>query len=166
VKLFDSSVLIAHLRGEAKATGLLAEAVSANEAYCSVLSRVELEGSMRSSERQQVGRLFSALVTVAVSETIAVDAGEQLRRYRCSHRGIDLVDYVIGATATVTGFDPQREALSDVEGPEAGVSPIRIPAVLSELWRLSGTCGAQTPEFASMSASHKANQDGSTSLEG
>jgi predicted nucleic acid-binding protein len=34
-----------------------------------------------------------------VSDPIAARAGEHLRRYRRSHQGIDLVDYVIAATA-------------------------------------------------------------------
>ncbi len=96
--LFDSSVLIAHLRGEVAATELLL-ATPAPERLVSVLSRTEIEGGMRSAERADVARLFGVLHLVAVSDPIAARAAEHLRRYRRSHQGIDLVDYVIAATA-------------------------------------------------------------------
>ncbi|MBI4728091.1 MAG: type II toxin-antitoxin system VapC family toxin [Acidobacteria bacterium] len=101
MKLFDSTVLISHLRGAPEATALLREAVAAGEAACSVLSRVEIEGGMRSDERTAVRRLFSAVRLQPVTNDIAIRAGEFLREHRRSHRGIDLVDYVIAATADV-----------------------------------------------------------------
>lgn len=105
VKLFDSTVLIAHLRGEDRATVLLRRAVSDGQAACSVLSRVEIEGGMRSAERAQVSRLFGAIRLEPVTDPVAVLAGELLRAYRRSHPGIDLVDYVIAATAGLGGAE-------------------------------------------------------------
>jgi hypothetical protein len=105
VKLFDSTVLIAHLRGIEPATQLLRQAVTEGAAVCSVLSRVEIEGGMKSSERADVRRLFSALKLEPVNDPIAIRAGEHLRRYRTSHRGIDIVDYVIAATAEMLGAE-------------------------------------------------------------
>ena len=96
--LFDTSVLIAHLRGDERATRLLL-AYPTRERLASVLTRVEIEGGMRSAERSSVAGLFDALTLVPVSDGIARRAGELLRRYRRSHPGIDLVDYVIAATA-------------------------------------------------------------------
>lgn len=97
--LFDSTVLIAHLRGVGAATDLIRAAAEGGTAFASVLSRVELEGGMRSGERADVARLLSALEMVPVSDAIATEAGSLLRQYRRSHAGIDLVDYVIDATA-------------------------------------------------------------------
>jgi predicted nucleic acid-binding protein len=106
VKLFDSTVLIAHLRGVPDATALLREAVQARGATCSVLSRVELEGGMRRpGERSAVARLFGVLRMEPVTETIARRAGEHLRSYRRSHPGIDVVDCVIAATVEVLGAE-------------------------------------------------------------
>jgi predicted nucleic acid-binding protein len=105
VRLFDSTVLIAHLRGVAAATGLLRQAVADDAAACSVLSRVEIEGGMRSDERGQVARLFNALRLEPVTDAIAVRAGEMLRAHRRSHPGIDVVDFVVAATAEVTGAE-------------------------------------------------------------
>ncbi|MEX1008932.1 MAG: type II toxin-antitoxin system VapC family toxin [Acidimicrobiia bacterium] len=103
--LFDSTVLIAHLRGVPGATNLLRESVGSCTAAASVLSRVEIEGGMRSGERADVSRLFSALRLEPVSDAIAVRAGSMLRQYRSSHAGIDIVDYVIAATAEELGAE-------------------------------------------------------------
>lgn len=105
LRLFDSSVLIAHLKGVPSATALVREAVADGEAVASVLSRVEIEGGMRSAERQPVARLMGALDLVPVTDEIAARAGAYLRAYRRSHQGIDIVDYVIGGTADVLGAD-------------------------------------------------------------
>ena len=107
MKVFDSTVLIAHLRGVQAATALLRKAVEVDEAACSVLSRIEIEGGMRSAERAAVGRLFAALKLEPVSDAIARQAAVHLRAYRRSHPGIDLVDYVVAATAEVLGAELQ-----------------------------------------------------------
>lgn len=104
-RLFDSSVLIAHLRGVPQATRLIRDAVADNGAMASVLSRIELEGGMRSHERDAVHRLLGALTMVSVSDSIARTAGHHLRTYRSSHQGIDVVDFVIAATCEEVGAD-------------------------------------------------------------
>lgn len=101
MRLFDSNVLIAHLRGVDAATGLLLLAVEEGTAACSVLSRVEIEGGMRSGERHAVRRLFAHMRVEPVTEPIAVRAAEMVRIHRRSHPGVDLVDYVIAATAEI-----------------------------------------------------------------
>lgn len=105
MRLFDSSVLIAHLKGAPAATALVREAVAEGEALASVLSRVEIEGGMRSAEHGPVALLMSALDLVPVTDEIAARAAGHLRSYRRSHQGIDVVDYVIAATSEVLGAD-------------------------------------------------------------
>lgn len=100
--LFDSSVLIAHLRGESRATRLLLSVTTA-ERLASVLSRAEIEGGMRSAERARVASLFGVLTLVPVTDPIAGRAGEYLRAFRRSHPRIDLVDYLVAATAALHG---------------------------------------------------------------
>ena len=100
-QVFDSSVLIAHLRGERAATDLLLD-LSEEDRLVSVLSRVEIEGGMRSAERARVAALFGFVTLVPVSDAIAGRAAAHLRTYRRSHQGIDLVDHVIAATAEMT----------------------------------------------------------------
>jgi predicted nucleic acid-binding protein len=96
--LFDTSVLIAHLRGDERATRLLIDTSSAERA-ASVLARIEIEGGMRSGERRSVASLFGILQLLPVTDAIALRAGQMLRTYRRSHPGIDLVDYAVAATA-------------------------------------------------------------------
>jgi predicted nucleic acid-binding protein len=102
--LFDSSVLIAHLRGEPQARDLLRREATAGTAQTSVICRTELEGGMRSNERGEVARLFEALELLSVTDAVARRAGRHLRRHRASHPGIDLADYLIGATAEEHGL--------------------------------------------------------------
>lgn len=101
-RLFDSTVLIAHLRGTEQATRLLLDAADEGP-LASVVSRAEIEGGMRSGERRDVARLFEALDLVPVTDAIARNAGRHLRRHRRSHPGIDLADYLIAATAEEAG---------------------------------------------------------------
>ena len=70
----------------------------------SVVSVTELTGGMRSHERSQVWCLLSALHVEHVTELIARQAGEHMRAYRRSHRGIALGDYLIAATAEERGL--------------------------------------------------------------
>lgn len=96
--LFDSTILIAHLRGDDRATQLLVQAVDEG-VLASVISRAEVEGGMRSGERANVARLFDGLDLVPVTDAVARRAGVHLRQYRRSHPGIDLADYLIAASA-------------------------------------------------------------------
>jgi predicted nucleic acid-binding protein len=85
------------------AAALLLEAVQAGDAGCSGLSRVEVEGGIRSAERAAVGRLFGSLKLEPVFDAVARRAGQHLRSQRSSHPGIDVTDYVIAATAELLG---------------------------------------------------------------
>jgi predicted nucleic acid-binding protein len=101
--LFDSTILIAHLRGDGRATDLLLDAAGEG-ALASVISRAEIEGGgMRSGERRDVSRLFDGLRLLPVTDAVARRAGNHLRRFRRSHPGIDLADYLIAATAEEEG---------------------------------------------------------------
>lgn len=102
--LFDSTILIAHLRGDGRATDLLLDA-AAEGALASVISRAEIEGGMRSGERRDVSRLFDGLRLLPVTDAVARRAGRHLRHFRRSHPGIDLADYLIAATAEEEGAE-------------------------------------------------------------
>lgn len=101
-RLFDSTILIAHLRGDDRATELLLDAADEG-VLASVISRAEIEGGMRSGERSDVSQLFDGLLLLPVTDAVARRAGQQLRRFRRSHPGIDLADYLIAATAEEEG---------------------------------------------------------------
>jgi predicted nucleic acid-binding protein len=70
-----------------------------------MLSRVEIEGGMRSAERVAVTRMFAVFQMEPVTDAIARRAGELLRAHRRSHPGIEIVDYVIAATAELRGAE-------------------------------------------------------------
>jgi predicted nucleic acid-binding protein len=70
----------------------------------SVVSIAELVGSMRSVERREVWRLLASFRAQPTTEIIARRAGEMMHRYRRSHSGIGLGDYLIAATADVKGL--------------------------------------------------------------
>ena len=102
--LVDSDVLIAHLRGLDAARDWLINTRKDGPLSISVISNAELVGGMRSVERRQVWRLLASFRAEPVSEIIARRAGEMMRRYRRSHSGIGLGDYLIAATADVKGL--------------------------------------------------------------
>lgn len=105
MKIFDTSVLIEYLRGNEAARSVLDPQADAGEACASVLSRVEIEGGMRTHERGDVARMFAGVVLQPVTDSIAIHAGELLRNYRRSHPGIGTVDIVIAATAVRLGAE-------------------------------------------------------------
>ena len=105
MKLFDTDVLIEHLKGNTRATDLLLEASSAGQAACSVLTRFELLAGMRSNERSEIRLLLDSLTNLEASVEVATRAGELARTYRRSHDGISSIDYLIAATAEVHGAD-------------------------------------------------------------
>ncbi|MEA1902051.1 MAG: type II toxin-antitoxin system VapC family toxin [Actinomycetota bacterium] len=105
MQLFDTDVLIEHLRGNEHATALLLDASSKGQAACSVLTRFELLAGMRSDERSRIRQLLDSLTNLEVSLEAANRAGEWARQYRRSHDGVSSIDYLIAATAEVHGAD-------------------------------------------------------------
>jgi predicted nucleic acid-binding protein len=105
VILVDSDVLIAHLRGVDAARDWLIGARKRGPLAISVVSVIELIGGMRSAERREVWRLLTSFRAEPTTEIIARRAGEMLRRYRRSHSGIGLGDYLVAATADVKGLE-------------------------------------------------------------
>ncbi len=102
--LVDSDVLIAHLRGVDAARDWLIGTRKNGPLAISVVSIAELVGGMRSIERREVWRLLASFRAEPTTEVIARRAGEMMRRYRRSHSGIGLGDYLIAATADVKGL--------------------------------------------------------------
>ena len=102
--LVDSDVLIAHLRGIDSARDWLIDARTRGPLAISVVSVSEIVGGMRSTERREVWRLLASFRSEPVTDVIARRAGEFTRRYRRSHSGIGLGDYLIAATADALGL--------------------------------------------------------------
>jgi predicted nucleic acid-binding protein len=102
----DTSVLIDHLRGDARARDALRAAVLAGERLCaSVLTKVEILAGMRAGEETATRRLLDSLDLVDVVDAVAERAGMLASTYLRSHPGVDPVDYLIAATTQHLGAD-------------------------------------------------------------
>ncbi len=102
--LVDSDVLIAHLRGVEAARGWLREQRGAGPLAVSAVSVAEITGGMRSGERREVWQLLGSFRVEPVTGPAAGRAGEFMRRYRRSHTGIGIADYLIAGTADIRGL--------------------------------------------------------------
>ncbi len=69
------------------------------------MSVAELIGGLRSAERRDVWRSLASFRAEPATEIIARRAGDMMRRYRRSHNGIGLGDYLVAATADVKGLE-------------------------------------------------------------
>lgn len=103
--LVDTDVLIAHLRGVEPARDWLIQARMAGPLAASVVTVAELTGGMWTVERREVWALLGSLRVEPITELIARKAGESMRKYRRSHTGIGLGDYLIAATVETKGHD-------------------------------------------------------------
>jgi predicted nucleic acid-binding protein len=97
VVLLDTSVLIDVLRGSQPAADWLRALDEVPS--CSELTRAEVLRGVRSQDRSATERLLGSLRWVAVDEPISRRGGELGRRYRRSHPGLSIVDFLIAATA-------------------------------------------------------------------
>jgi predicted nucleic acid-binding protein len=102
--VLDTSVIIDNLRDRDGAGDVIDAALDAGHTLAaSLLTKVELLAGMRSHERKGTREVMSSLRWMGVDDEIAELAGGYARRYRGSHRGIGVVDYVIAATAEHLG---------------------------------------------------------------
>jgi predicted nucleic acid-binding protein len=102
LRLLDTSVAVDHLRGHDAATQFLEGLLDAQVTLLgSELVRFELLAGVRAGDEPSVERFLEAVDWIPVSEPVARQAATYARAYRHSHSGIDDVDYLIAATATV-----------------------------------------------------------------
>jgi len=100
----DTSVLVDHLRGDPRAHRLLDDAAQDGCALASsVIVRTEVLAGMRPGEERGTLLLLDALTWHDVTLEVADRAGHLARRYRRSHPGVDLADYLIAATTEHLG---------------------------------------------------------------
>jgi predicted nucleic acid-binding protein len=100
----DTSVLVDLLRGDPRAVALLDERVGAgDELWGVVITRSEVLSGMRSHERASTRALLESLQWLDVDVEVADRAGELARRYRRSHSGVELSDYLVAAGTELLG---------------------------------------------------------------
>ena len=93
----DTSVLIDVLRGDERAISLLTGLADRDELWGVVVTRSEVLSGMRSHERRPTYALLDSLRWREIDLELADRAGELARRYRRSHPGVELPDYLIAA---------------------------------------------------------------------
>ena len=100
----DTSVLVNLLRGDPRAATLLEErAMAGNELWGVVITRSELLSGMRSHERSATHALLDSLRWLDVDAEVADRAGALARKYRRSHSGVELPDYLVAAGTELLG---------------------------------------------------------------
>jgi hypothetical protein len=100
----DTSVLVDFLRGDERAVALLTEAATGgDQLWGVVVTRTELLAGMRTSERRPTRALLDSLRWRDVDVELADRAGELARRYRRSHPGVDVADYLVAAGVELLG---------------------------------------------------------------
>lgn len=101
--VFDTSILIDVLRGDASALGYVRRV--ATVPTCSEVTRIEVARGLRSGERSTAEQLFRTLRWVPLDEPIARRAGELGRRWDRHRPGLSLADLVVAATAEHVGAE-------------------------------------------------------------
>ncbi len=98
--LVDTSVFVDQLRGHPPASAALSGLLLGDtRVVASVLTRTEILRGLPPRQRAAWKGLADLVVWLPVDSTLADRAGEFAAHYRLSHGSIDLVDYVIAATA-------------------------------------------------------------------
>ncbi|HET8776296.1 MAG TPA: type II toxin-antitoxin system VapC family toxin [Candidatus Limnocylindria bacterium] len=99
----DTSVLIDVLRGDERALSLLTGLADRDELWGVVVTRSDVLSGMRSHERRPTYALLDSIRWREIDRELADRAGELARRYRRSHPGVELPDYLIAAGVELLG---------------------------------------------------------------
>jgi len=102
--LFDSDVLIEHLRGNQEVTAHLAR-LRESEAVLAYtpISEAEIYRGLRSPEREKTARILGLFECLDISRDVGHRAGEYLRKYAKSH-GLEVPDALIAAASVIHRF--------------------------------------------------------------
>lgn len=101
VYLFDSDVLIGHLRRKRSIEDYVEELEAGDRLCCSVISLAEIYAGMRPEEENPTRKLMESLFHFPVTREIAEKAGEIKRELKSKGHNIYLDDCLIAATAVL-----------------------------------------------------------------
>ena len=103
--LFDTNILIDHLKGLQAATVVLQRCIESKiRLACSVITVTELMSGLRNEDEQQQLELFlSGFEKLDVTLDIACQAGQYVNQFRKSH-GVNIADAIIAATAKLNNI--------------------------------------------------------------
>ena len=102
--LFDSGILILHLRNQSGYPAMTDRLADEADVYVSTMTRFEVVRGMRDRERESTFNLLNSFEALDVTSEIADQAGELIRFWR--KRGVTLgdADAIIAATAIHHGL--------------------------------------------------------------
>lgn len=102
--LFDTDVLIEHLRGNSDVTAELARLRESQSILAlTPVSEAEIQRGLRSNERESTIATLSLFECLDINRDIGRRAGEYLRKYSKSH-GVEAPDALIAAAAVIHRF--------------------------------------------------------------
>lgn len=102
--LLDTTVLVAHLRGDEEVSDLILDLVAAGHVPCaSCVNVAEIERGIRPRERRAAAALVDRLAFLVTTQEAAVRAGRYLVEFARRGRTIHLADALVAATARVHG---------------------------------------------------------------
>jgi predicted nucleic acid-binding protein len=123
--LLDTTVLIAHLRGDSAATGLLLDLLDANHSFgTSCVNVAEVERGVRPKERRAVTALLSRLRFLETTQEAAVRAGRYQAEFEKRGRTIHTADALIAGTARVHGAILVTDNVRDFPMRDIKVEPL------------------------------------------
>lgn len=106
MKLLDTSVIVDHLRGTEEAVALLTGVTGSGGRFlASEVTRFELLAGVRNGEEPALEMFFRVVERAPVDEQVSRLAGDPARKFRRSHRRIDVADCLVAATALLLDAD-------------------------------------------------------------
>ena len=121
--LFDTNILIDHLKGKTEATLVLKQCIDSRiQLACSVITRIELLSGMRPAEESLLERFLAGFEEIDVTKKIANLAGVYMNRYRKSH-GINMADAIIAPSAKF--IDSKLYTLNTKHYPMGGIEVVK-----------------------------------------
>ena len=102
--LLDTTVLVAHLRGDQEVTGFILDLTSRGHTACvSCVNVAEIERGIRPKERKAATALLDRLAFLVTTEEAAVRAGRYQSEFERRGRTVHLADALVAGTARVHG---------------------------------------------------------------
>ncbi len=120
--LLDTTVLIAHLRGDEDVASFLVERLASGHSLCTCCVNVaEIERGIRSRERKAAQALIDRLEFLPTAKEAAVRAGRYQLELARRGRTIHLADALIAGTARAHGAVLVTDNVSDFPMPDVRV---------------------------------------------
>jgi predicted nucleic acid-binding protein len=102
--LLDTTVLVAHLRGDEEVLSFIGELLSRGHVLCvSCVNVAEIERGIRSKERKATAALLDRLAFLVTTREAAVRAGRYQAEFQKRGRTVHVADALVAGTARVHG---------------------------------------------------------------